>query len=80
MQYYIAVIREESTRLVNSLPLNSRATVARHGNDTDPYFGFFWWELQYPRGAEFDNMTLAAAALQEYTVIERILTRAFAEA
>lgn len=76
-QYYIAIIREETTRLVNSLPLKERTLVTSYGRDTDLYFGYLWWELQLPRDDRFDSMTLAEAAALEYAVMERIIYRAF---
>lgn len=43
---------------------------------TDPYWGFFWVELNYPVGPQFDDMTLAQAANVEFSAMERILARA----
>ncbi|TLD22150.1 hypothetical protein PspLS_08094 [Pyricularia sp. CBS 133598] len=77
IEYYIAIIREETTRLANSLPLKERTLVTSYGRDTDLYFGYLWWELQLPRNDRFDGMTLAEAAALEYAVMERIICRAF---
>ncbi|KAI6360825.1 hypothetical protein MCOR25_006627 [Pyricularia grisea] len=77
IEYYIAIIREETTRLVNSLPLKERTLITSYGRDTDLYFGYLWWELQLPRDDRFDGMTLAEAAALEYAVMERIICRAF---
>ncbi|KAL8318310.1 hypothetical protein RB597_005540 [Gaeumannomyces tritici] len=79
IEYYVAVIREETYRALNGLAINERANVTSHGQDVDTYFGYLWRELNIPRGQDFDDMTLAAAAQQELAVIERIICRAFAK-
>ena len=44
---------------------------------TDPneYWGYFWHELNYPVGPEFDDMTIAEAATHEINTIDAILRR-----
>jgi hypothetical protein len=76
-QWYIAIVREESIRYVNSMPLNMRTQIQAKGQSTDGYFGFFWFEVGYPSGPSFDMMTLGAAALLEFSALERIMRRAF---
>lgn len=41
------------------------------------YWGYFWAEIAFPMGPEFDNMTLGKAAYAEFSAVERILARAF---
>ncbi|ROT41644.1 hypothetical protein SODALDRAFT_338892 [Sodiomyces alkalinus F11] len=78
IEWYIAVIRDETRRRVSMLPLQARSEVENSAGDTDGYFGFLWFELLEYRqfGRSFDNMTLKEAAGQEMHVIEKILRRA----
>lgn len=43
------------------------------------YWGYFWAEVGYILGPQFDDMTLAQAAHMEFSAVERILTRAFTQ-
>lgn len=47
-----------------------------HELSTDTHWGFFWVELNYPFGQQFDDMTLADAANMEFSALEKILARA----
>jgi hypothetical protein len=76
LQYYIAIIREETTRMVNALPPMLRRQVCAMGNETDPYWGYFWAVVGYPEGDEFEKMSLHQCAAMEITAIDNILCRA----
>ncbi|KAL2758348.1 hypothetical protein ACRALDRAFT_1029542 [Sodiomyces alcalophilus JCM 7366] len=78
IEWYIAVIREETCRRVSMLPMQERSEMENTARETDGYFGFLWLELREYRhfGPSFDNMTLKHVADQELHVIEKILRRA----
>lgn len=59
-----------------SRPLKERSDLQEKGDDTDLYWGYFWAEVGYSMGPQFDSMTLAQAAHIEFSAIERILSRA----
>ncbi|KLU90524.1 hypothetical protein MAPG_10377 [Magnaporthiopsis poae ATCC 64411] len=77
IEYYIAIIREETIKKVNSLSYDERAHLANLAQNVDKTFGYLWWELALPTGQAFDDLTLGQAARHELYIIERILTRAF---
>lgn len=78
-QWYVAVIREQSSRDILSLPLRERAELQHQAEQTDMYWGYFWSEVGYVMGPQFDDLTLAEAAKLEFAAIERILNRAFTQ-
>lgn len=57
-------------------PHHERNEFQEKALDTDMYWGYFWAELTYPIGPQFDGLTLAQAAHIEFSAIERILARA----
>ncbi len=75
-QYYIAIIREETCRAVDELPISEKQRIQQLGSNTSGYWGYFWHELAYPVGPEFDGMTLAEAARRELDTVDAILCRA----
>ncbi|KAH7309090.1 hypothetical protein B0I35DRAFT_360210 [Stachybotrys elegans] len=77
LEWYIAIIREQSHRDVMGRPLSKRTVVQEKGEATDMYWGYFWAEVGYSMGPQFDTMTLAQAAYAELTAVERILGRVF---
>ncbi|KAJ9155346.1 RNA recognition, RNP-1 [Pleurostoma richardsiae] len=78
LEWYIAIVREETHRNVNMQPLNVRNRItAEFGNITDMYWGYFFLELALPRGPAFDKMTLADVANFEFRTLDGILRRAF---
>ncbi|KAM0280132.1 hypothetical protein ACHAQH_004204 [Verticillium albo-atrum] len=76
LEWYIALIREETNRTVASLPMGRRADLERLADCTDGYFGYLWAEIPRPFGAVADQMTLGACARAEFSVIEHIIRRA----
>ncbi|KOS21864.1 hypothetical protein ESCO_001585 [Escovopsis weberi] len=76
IEWYVALIREQTQKDIGRLPLRERGEMQSKGEETDMYWGFFWAELAYPMGPRFDKMTLAAAAHAEFAAVERIITRA----
>ncbi|KAM7205678.1 hypothetical protein V8F33_001004 [Rhypophila sp. PSN 637] len=77
LEWYIAIIRDETTRSVNDTDLTERTRIQEvAGKLSTNYFGFLWYEIGYPDGPEFDQMTLHEAAMKELSAIERILKRA----
>lgn len=79
VEWYVAVIREQSSRDILSLPLRERAELQHQAEQTDMYWGYFWAEVGYVMGPQFDDLTLAEAAKLEFAAIERILNRAFTQ-
>lgn len=77
LQWYISVIREQTQRDVASRPFKDRTEIQNRIDQTDAYWGYFWCELGYTMGPQFDSMTLAQAAHAEFSAVERILARAF---
>lgn len=59
-----------------ALPVDQRNEIQEKGRCTSMYWGYFWHELGYSQGPDFDAMTLADAARIELSGIERILARA----
>ncbi|RBQ92877.1 hypothetical protein VDGD_10332 [Verticillium dahliae] len=76
LEWYIALIREETNRTVAALPIGHRAELERLAGYTDGYFGYMWAEIQRPFGALTDQMTLGACARAEMMAIEQIIRRA----
>ncbi|KAL7947858.1 hypothetical protein V8C42DRAFT_315906 [Trichoderma barbatum] len=79
VEWYVAIIREQSHKDILGLPLRERAELQERGEQTDMYWGYFWAEVGYILGPQFDDMTLAQAAQMEFSAVERILTRAFTQ-
>ncbi len=77
LEWYIAIIREETTRYIHSKHLVERVEIQRTSCYTSLYFGYIWYEIGLPSGKELDNLTLHAVARHEMAVIERALRRAF---
>ncbi|KAB5559811.1 hypothetical protein GE09DRAFT_1220480 [Coniochaeta sp. 2T2.1] len=76
IDYYIALIREETTRMVDALPPMLRRQVRAKASDTDPFFGFFWAVAGFPSGDEFDSMSLHKCSALELNAIDTVLGRA----
>lgn len=78
VEWYIEAIRNQTMRDVfaRTAPGERRA-IQDKAQATDGYWGYFWAELNYPTGAEFDAMTLSYAAQLEFAVMEAILARSF---
>jgi hypothetical protein len=72
-QWYIAKIREETRRKAGHLPLPVRTQLEEQAKNTDDYWGYFWAEVDLPRGKDFDNYTLRQAGDVELACIESIL-------
>jgi hypothetical protein len=75
-QYYIALIREETTRAINEYSLHERLQLQNLGCQTSGYWGYFWLEVNYPVGPYFDTITLNEANKHEWAAIDRILRAA----
>ena len=77
-QYYIALIREETNRVVRTMNIREKQELTGLARNTDGYWGFFWREVGYKNmvGPAFDNLTLAGAAAMEWEAVDRILRRA----
>lgn len=76
MQWYIAVIRDETNRFLETQSFQEKCQTRGVGDATDGYFGFFWRELNHPVGPAFDSMTLSQLAMCEYQTMETIIRRA----
>ncbi|ODA78939.1 hypothetical protein RJ55_04529 [Drechmeria coniospora] len=76
IEWYIAIIREQSQRDMLSRAHGSRVELQEKGEQTDMYWGYFWAELGHTFGPEFDHMTLNKVAHAEFSAVERILSRA----
>lgn len=68
------MIREQTHRDMLARPFTERSKLLEL--KTDLHWGYFWTELNYPFGSQFDEMTLSQAANIEFSAIERILARA----
>lgn len=79
LEWYIAILREDTTRHVCRKPIAERAGIQATAAHTNLYFGYLWYELALPSGREFDNLTLRELARRELAVMERALRRAFPE-
>ncbi|KAL2260121.1 hypothetical protein VTK26DRAFT_5986 [Humicola hyalothermophila] len=77
LEWYIAIIREDTTRLIHSKPITERCEIQAIGSYTQLYFGYMWYEMALPTGKELDNLTLRQLARLELAVVERALRRAF---
>ncbi|KAK4125129.1 hypothetical protein N657DRAFT_570749 [Parathielavia appendiculata] len=75
LEWYIAVIREETTRYVQSKHIVERNEIQRTSAYTSLYFGYIWYELGLPTGKELDNLSLHEVARRELAIIERALRR-----
>ncbi|KAM6524105.1 hypothetical protein FSOLCH5_004709 [Fusarium solani] len=76
LDWYIRIIREQSTRDVLVRPISERTAIQETLKETDEYWGYFFQEVGYAQGPEFDIMTLKQCAFMEFSAIERLLTRA----
>ncbi|KAI0201851.1 hypothetical protein F4808DRAFT_469166 [Astrocystis sublimbata] len=76
LEWYIAVIRDETTRVVQSLDIPRRMPLENMSQHLDGYWGFFWAEANFPVGPEWDNLSLAECSRREWRAIEQIITRA----
>ncbi|KAI0403589.1 hypothetical protein F4802DRAFT_598983 [Xylaria palmicola] len=76
LEWYISIIRTQTNREVQSLGISQSIPLQSTMENLDGYWGFFWAEANFPVGAEWDNMSLAACSRLEWQAIERILTRA----
>ncbi|KAM5347116.1 hypothetical protein ACJ41O_010121 [Fusarium nematophilum] len=76
VDWYIRVIREQSTRDVLVRPISERTAIQEALKDTDDYWGYFFNEVGYTQGPQFDDMTLGQCAHAEFSALERILARA----
>ncbi|KAK2612642.1 hypothetical protein QQS21_001414 [Conoideocrella luteorostrata] len=76
LEWYIAIIREQTQRDVMSRQHAERTVLQEKGLETDMYWGYFWAELGYVFGPVFDQMSLSQAAHAEFSAVERVLGRA----
>ncbi|PNP59272.1 hypothetical protein FNYG_14968 [Fusarium nygamai] len=76
VEWYIRLIREQSTRDVLVRPIHERTVIQETLKETDEYWGYFFNEVNYIQGPQFDQMTLGQCAYLELSAIERILGRA----
>ncbi|KAF4978839.1 hypothetical protein FZEAL_4841 [Fusarium zealandicum] len=76
IDWYIRIIREQTTRDVLVRPISERTAIQETLKDTDDYWGYFYHEVAYAQGPQFDTMTLGQCAYAEFSAIERVLARA----
>ncbi|GKU04072.1 hypothetical protein FLAG1_06586 [Fusarium langsethiae] len=76
VDWYIRLIREQTTRDVLIRPIHERTSIQETLKDTDDYWGYFYHEVNYVQGPQFDEMSLGRCAYLELSAIERILGRA----
>ncbi|CAJ2503585.1 Uu.00g109790.m01.CDS01 [Anthostomella pinea] len=76
LEYYIAMIREETNRVVDGMSIGHKRALQAKGQTTSMYWGYFFVEANYPSGPALDNMTLAEATAIEWQTIDQILRRA----
>ncbi|KAK4680681.1 hypothetical protein QC764_0001250 [Podospora pseudoanserina] len=58
LERYIALIREETVRYVNTLPASVQASIKDRAKGDSLYFGYMRHEIQLPQGKELAAMTL----------------------
>ncbi|KAK3298154.1 uncharacterized protein B0H64DRAFT_414995 [Chaetomium fimeti] len=80
LEWYVAVVREETTRYVHRKHIVERNEIQRASCYTSLYFGYIWYEMGLPTGKELDNLSLHAVARCELAVIERAIRRALPSA
>ncbi|KAI0434792.1 hypothetical protein F5Y09DRAFT_354795 [Xylaria sp. FL1042] len=76
LEWYIAVIRAETNRVVQSLDIYQRKPLQGMMEGLDGYWGYFWAEANFPTGRAWDDMSLADCSRLEWQTIERIMKRA----
>ncbi|KAI8957092.1 hypothetical protein F5Y11DRAFT_361138 [Daldinia sp. FL1419] len=76
VEFYIALIRTETSRVVENLDVVRKRALKFEQRDTSDYWGFFWCEIGLPSGPAFDNMTLANVAALEWEAMEKVIRRA----
>ncbi|KAL4721893.1 hypothetical protein ACLX1H_011085 [Fusarium chlamydosporum] len=76
VDWYIRLIREQTTRDVLVRPIHERTSIQETLKATDDYWGYFYHEVNYIQGPQFDEMSLGQCAYLELSAIERILGRA----
>ncbi|KAJ4018010.1 hypothetical protein NW752_001920 [Fusarium irregulare] len=76
VDWYIRLIREQTTRDILVRPIHERTSIQETLKDTDDYWGYFYYEVSYVQGPQFDEMSLGHCAYLELSAIERILGRA----
>ncbi|KAI1433690.1 hypothetical protein GGR50DRAFT_705123 [Xylaria sp. CBS 124048] len=76
LEFYIALIRAETTRVVEKLSLAHRMALRGNVQNQDGYWGFYWAEVDFPTGKVWDDMSLAECYKEENRAICQILTRA----
>ena len=91
LEWYIAIIREETERFVNRMPISERSVIEAKQRECAHqagnimynnkeairgYFGYLWREIAFPQGPAYDNLSLKACAEMEMRAIEGVLTRA----
>lgn len=77
LEWYIAIVREETARHVARQSITHRNEIHARGGGTGQYFGYLWCEMDLPIGKQFDGVTLRDLARREAATMERILRRAF---
>ncbi|KAH6855302.1 hypothetical protein B0I37DRAFT_388952 [Chaetomium sp. MPI-CAGE-AT-0009] len=80
LEWYIAIIREETTRYIHRKHIVERNEIQRTSCYTSLYFGYIWYEIGLPTGNELDNLSLHEVARCELAVIERAIRRALPSA
>lgn len=58
------------------MSMKRRRELQAQMDQTSDYWGYFWAELAYPKGKDFDSMPISQATEREWVAIEKILRRA----
>jgi hypothetical protein len=77
LEWYVAIIREETTRYIHRKAIVERNEIQRTSCYTSLYFGYVWYEMGLPTGKGLENLSLHEVARRELAVIERAFCRAF---
>lgn len=79
MQWYLTLVREETTRAVQQSAPNVQAMIRRTaGTHAEFLTGYFYREVNLSPGPAFDNMTLAELATREFDAMTRVIRCALA--
>ncbi|KAK3311493.1 uncharacterized protein B0T15DRAFT_490101 [Chaetomium strumarium] len=77
LEWYIAAIRNETTRYIHTKSDTELAEIQRTGYHTSLYFGYIWYELGLSAGDALGSLTLRQVARHELQVLKQTLRRVF---
>ncbi|PKS13197.1 hypothetical protein jhhlp_000542 [Lomentospora prolificans] len=76
IEWYIDIIAEQTRTSLIKLPVRERHEAQNICQQTDDYWGYFFYELGILSNEELEQLTLCQLAEREFATIENILRRA----